>query len=136
MGRVSGKVAIVTGGAKGIGREAALTLAREGASVVVTDMDTAAGEAVAAGIVAAGGKGAFLQHCFRCRWPARGRKIVPGQPPALPRPCRAAQNTLTRRSWTIGCCLKPPSTLRSAPSMPWIWTVGEIMVLAKRRTWS
>jgi NAD(P)-dependent dehydrogenase (short-subunit alcohol dehydrogenase family) len=40
MGRVSGKVAVVTGGASGIGKEACLLLAKEGARVVVADMDS------------------------------------------------------------------------------------------------
>ena len=39
MGQVSGKVAIVTGGASGIGEACAETLAREGASVLITDID-------------------------------------------------------------------------------------------------
>jgi NAD(P)-dependent dehydrogenase (short-subunit alcohol dehydrogenase family) len=39
MGRVEGKVALVTGGAAGIGRETAVTLAREGARVVVADLN-------------------------------------------------------------------------------------------------
>jgi len=38
-GRVEGKIALVTGGAAGIGRETARTLAREGAEVVVADID-------------------------------------------------------------------------------------------------
>lgn len=59
MGRVDGKVAIVTGGASGIGRATAETLAREGASVVVTDIDVRAGEAVVEGIKAAGGTAVF-----------------------------------------------------------------------------
>ncbi len=38
MGRVSGKVAVVTGGALGIGRAAAVMLAKEGAKVAVADV--------------------------------------------------------------------------------------------------
>lgn len=62
MGRVDGKVAIVTGGASGIGRASAETLAREGASVVVTDIDVTEGEAVVEGIKAAGGKAIFRKQ--------------------------------------------------------------------------
>ena len=56
MGQVEGKVALVTGGASGIGRATALTLGREGAAVMVTDLNQAGAEAVAAEIVAAGGQ--------------------------------------------------------------------------------
>lgn len=62
MGRVSGKVALVTGGAMGMGKSHCELLAREGAHVFVTDRDTAAGEAVAEGIVASGGKAEFIEH--------------------------------------------------------------------------
>ncbi|MBM4204033.1 MAG: glucose 1-dehydrogenase [Gammaproteobacteria bacterium] len=57
MGRVTGKVAIVTGGASnpGLGRTTALTLGREGASVVVTDVNLEGAEKTAAEIRAAGG---------------------------------------------------------------------------------
>ena len=55
-GRVSGKVAIVTGGASGIGRITAETLAREGARIVIADLDGEKGEAVARSIAAAGGE--------------------------------------------------------------------------------
>ena len=44
MGRVEGKVAIVTGGASGLGAADARLLAAEGARVVVTDVDTVRGE--------------------------------------------------------------------------------------------
>ena len=43
MGQVQGKVAVVTGGASGIGAACAATLAREGAKVIVTDLDDAGG---------------------------------------------------------------------------------------------
>lgn len=48
MGRVQGKVALVTGGAAGIGLATAVTLAREGARVVVADIDLEAATSTAA----------------------------------------------------------------------------------------
>jgi 3(or 17)beta-hydroxysteroid dehydrogenase len=50
MGRVSGKVAIITGAAKGLGEADARMLAREGAKVILTDVDEANGVRVAAEI--------------------------------------------------------------------------------------
>jgi 3(or 17)beta-hydroxysteroid dehydrogenase len=47
MGRVAGKVAIVTGAASGMGKADAELLAREGANVVVADLNEADGQAVA-----------------------------------------------------------------------------------------
>ena len=55
MGRVDGKVALVTGAAQGIGRAIAELLAREGGSVVVTDVQDALGERVAEEICGAAG---------------------------------------------------------------------------------
>lgn len=58
---VRGKVALVTGAAKGIGAACAATLARHGASVVVADIDEQGGRAVAGAIVSEGGIAAFMQ---------------------------------------------------------------------------
>ncbi|HLN08053.1 MAG TPA: glucose 1-dehydrogenase [Xanthobacteraceae bacterium] len=60
MGQVQGRIAIVTGGASGIGAACAETLAREGAKVVVTDIDHQRGKDLAATISAAGGEAIFL----------------------------------------------------------------------------
>ena len=62
MGLVSGKIALVTGGASGLGRACAETLAREGAQVVVTDIDTDGMAATVANIEAAGGTAFSLGH--------------------------------------------------------------------------
>ncbi|HTY61446.1 MAG TPA: glucose 1-dehydrogenase [Acidobacteriota bacterium] len=62
MDRVKNKVAIVTGGAGGLGRAEALLLAIEGAKVVVTDVDETAIRRVAEEIRAAGGSAVCLQH--------------------------------------------------------------------------
>jgi NAD(P)-dependent dehydrogenase (short-subunit alcohol dehydrogenase family) len=54
--RLAGKVCVITGAGSGIGRASALLFAREGASVVVADLDARAGEHVAGEIGAAGGQ--------------------------------------------------------------------------------
>jgi NAD(P)-dependent dehydrogenase (short-subunit alcohol dehydrogenase family) len=62
MGQIDGKVAIVTGGASGIGAACAATLAREGAKVVVTDLDNPRGEEVVDKLGSTGGEAIFLHQ--------------------------------------------------------------------------
>ena len=56
MGKLDGKVALVSGSGRGIGRAIALKLASEGAIIVVNDLDEAPGNAVAAEIRDGGGQ--------------------------------------------------------------------------------
>ena len=60
--RLTGKTALVTGGARGIGAAACAKLASEGASVLVTDVLDSEGEVVAEGIRAAGGRARYVHH--------------------------------------------------------------------------
>jgi NAD(P)-dependent dehydrogenase (short-subunit alcohol dehydrogenase family) len=59
MGKLDGKVAVVTGAASGLGRASALRFAKEGAAVVVADLNSQGGELVVAEVAAAGGRGVY-----------------------------------------------------------------------------
>ena len=61
MGKLEGKVAVITGAASGMGRATALRFAQEGAAVVVADLNSQAGEATVSEIAAGGGRAVF-QH--------------------------------------------------------------------------
>ncbi len=75
MGRLDGKVALITGGASGMGMVASRLFASEGASVVLTDVADDAGEAVAAEIETAGGRALYVHSDVV----GRGRRGGDGQ---------------------------------------------------------
>jgi len=58
---IRGRVAVVTGAGSGIGRATAVRLAREGAAVIVADLDDAGGRETVTRIAAAGGAATALQ---------------------------------------------------------------------------
>ncbi len=78
VGRLAGKVAIVTGGTSGLGEAASLRLAEEGAAVLVTGRDEKRGQAVAGEIEASGGRAEFrpLDVTDEAAWQAAVDEVV------------------------------------------------------------
>ena len=76
--RLDGKAALVTGGGGGIGAEAARALAQMGASVLITDVQQAAGQAKVESIRKAGGRAEFFAHDVtnEAQWEAATAEII------------------------------------------------------------
>ncbi len=78
-GRVAGgKVALVTGAAKGLGEATALLLAKEGAQVAVTDIDEDMGRGVVQSLVDSGADAIFISLDVGCeeQWKAAMQAVV------------------------------------------------------------
>lgn len=65
---LDGKVALVTGGSRGLGREIVLAMARAGADVAITSRKVEACKEVAAEVVATTGRRAFVYGCHVGHW--------------------------------------------------------------------
>ena len=102
-GQVAGKVALVTGGASGIGEAVSELLAREGATVAVTDIDELRGPELVARIKKAGGEATFLasgrhQRGAMDRSRGRGRsRDTAGSISSFPTPASASACPRSRR---------------------------------------
>nr|WP_306421138.1 SDR family NAD(P)-dependent oxidoreductase [Robertmurraya sp. DFI.2.37] len=64
--RLKNKTAIITGAGNGIGKETALLFAKEGANVVVTDLNEEAVNQTSAEIKKSGGKAISISHNISC----------------------------------------------------------------------
>lgn len=77
MGRVQGKVALVTGGASGIGLSISTLMAKEGAKVVIADFNEAGAKEAAENIKKQGGEAAGVFWMLDKQTPSRQQSTLP-----------------------------------------------------------
>ena len=110
--RFAGRSILVTGGASGIGRAAALAFAAEGGRVMIGDLDAEGGAAVVAEIAAAGGTARFL----------RTNAAEEADVAALVEAAGAAHGPLRHAFNNVG--LSRHGSLETMTRADWDWTLG------------
>src|SRR5260370_38300773 len=94
MPKLANKIALITGAAGGQGTEEAELFVREGAAVMLTDIDAAKGEALAARLSEAGGRALFRGQDAASGAPWRGdRAAAPAPVRGPPAPCYTTRTT-------------------------------------------
>ena len=108
MGRLDNKVAVVTGGASGMGRAVGLRFVREGAAVVLADLNEQGGAGVVRECAAAGGKAVFQKTDVTSESDVKAavaRAVSEFEPPAA-----CVRNRSTRRNPSLSPALPPMAT--------------------------
>ena len=98
--RLEGKVAVVTGAASGFGEAISKRFAKEGAAVVVADMNEAGAAEVSDTIQAAGGKATAIAACTESTVARRLKgTALPNAATAAPKPVSISSQSSIEPSW-------------------------------------